>query len=58
MFFQVQKLKIFIMPQANDFITAFKKSVDTFFLLSKNQLVREDVNVDNMKFNVSSFRKF
>ena len=42
----------------NDFITAVNnKPVDTSFTSfaeSQNQLVREDVNVDNMKFNVSA----
>ncbi len=43
---------------ANDFITALNnKPVDTSFSSfaeDQNQLVREDVNVDNMKFNVSA----
>ena len=50
--------KDFYYAQANDFITAVNnKPVDTSFTSfaeSQNQLVREDVNVDNMKFNVSA----
>jgi len=44
--------------QANDFINAVnnKTSDTTFsaFAESQNQLVREDVNVDNMKFNIAA----
>ena len=50
--------KDFYYAQANEFITALNnKSVDTSFSSfaeDKNQLVREDVNVDNMKFTVSA----
>ena len=50
--------KDFYYAQANDFITAVNnKPVDTSFTSfaeGQNQLVREDVNLDNMKFNVSA----
>ena len=50
--------KDFYYAQANNFITAVNnKPVDTSFSSfaeDQNQLVREDVNVDNMKFNVSA----
>lgn len=50
--------KDFYYAQANNFITAVNnKPADTSFSSfseDQNQLVREDVNVDNMKFNVSA----
>ncbi len=50
--------KDFYYAQANDFInSANNKPSDTSFSSfaeSQNQLVREDVNVDNMKFNISA----
>ena len=50
--------KDFYYAQANDFITAVNnKPVDTSFTSfaeDQNQLVREDVNLDNMKFNVTA----
>ena len=50
--------KDFYYAQANDFInSANNKPSDTSFSSfaeSQNQLVREDINVDNMKFNISA----
>ena len=50
--------KNFYFDQANDFITgANNKPKDTSFnsyAQSQNQLIREDINVDNMKYNISA----